>query len=482
MTARPYARTSTWGQRLIGDAALAFVTAACFAAPAAADSWRHDHEPPSAPSNLHAAGATASSITFAWTASTDNVAVTGYDVSVGLTSPVRVKTLGYTASGLACGTSVTVSVVALDRAGNRSIPATATAATSACPSTDKTPPSTPTGLAASAVTATGMTLTWTASKDDVAVAGYDVYQGSTRVDWTTGTSYTLTGLSCGTTYALFVDAFDAANNTSAKASVTATTAACPATSEPAPIAGLGYHQVFRDDFDTLNRSVWDNHIWYDAAPLPAWINFQYAQSGILHLVTSRNFLAGTASYPENTITTLTSGRTFQRGYFEARMKWTGGHGAWPAFWLLSYRHATNPAWPAVNPYCSQNGLPTAQCYSAELDVFEGQGSQPTSFYGTIHRNSSGSYGVRDQQNANNWQNVGLDLTADFHTYGMLWTATQITWYLDGRALMSAPVYDSTDQPMFMLLQMWTGGWTYNPDSTTPTNLETQVDDVQVWQR
>jgi beta-glucanase (GH16 family) len=481
MNASRHACSSTARLRLVSSIALALCAAACFAGAARADSWRHDNQPPSPPANLYAASATAASITFAWTASTDNIRVTGYDVSVGSASPVRVTALSYTVNGLACGTTVTVSVVAVDRAGNRSTPATATGSTSACPSTDTTAPTMPSGLSTS-VTQTAITLSWIASKDAVGVTGYDVYLGSTLVASIPGTSYTLTSLACGTTYALYVDAFDAAGNTSAKASAAALTAACSTTAEPAPIAGLGYHQVFRDDFDTLNRSLWDNHIWYDTAPLATWTNFQYAQNGILHLVTSRYYLSGTTAYPDDTVTTLTSGRTFQRGYFEARMKWTGGHGAWPAFWLLSYRHATDPAWPAVNPYCSQNGLPTAQCYSAELDVFEGQGSQPTSFYGTIHRNSSGSYGVRDQQNANNWQNVGVDLTADFHTYGMLWTATQITWYLDGRALMSAPVYDSTDQPMFLLLQMWTGGWTYNPDSTTPTNLETQVDYVQVWQR
>src|SRR4029079_17188601 len=118
--------------------------------------------------------------------------------------------------------------------------------------------------------------------------------------------------------------------------------------------------------------------WYDEAPPSSWTSFQYAQNGILHLVSSR-----ANNYPDNTLTTQTSGLTFQQGYFEARMKWTGGHGAWPAFWLYSYRHATNPAWPSVNPYCSQNGLPTTLCYAAELDVFEGQGSEPTSYYGTI---------------------------------------------------------------------------------------------------
>jgi hypothetical protein len=47
-------------------------------------------------------------------------------------------------------------------------------------------------------------------------------------------------------------------------------------------------------------------------------------------------------------------------------------------------------------------------------------------------------------------------------------------------LMSAPVYDSTNQQMFLLLQMWTGGWTSGTDSTTPDELHTEVDWVRAW--
>jgi hypothetical protein len=36
--------------------------------------------------------------------------------------------------------------------------------------------------------------------------------------------------------------------------------------------------------------------------------------------------------------------------------------------------------------------------------------------------------------------------------------------------------------MFVLLQMWTGGWTEDPDSLTPDLIETQVDWVRVWQK
>ena len=115
-------------------------------------------------------------------------------------------------------------------------------------------------------------------------------------------------------------------------------------------------------------------------------------------------------------------------------------------------------------------------------MFEGQGTEPRVFYGTLHRNSCNCYGVNDSQNANAYQPVTPDLGADFHTYSALWTASQISWYLDGQLLMSAPVYDSSNQPMFLLLQMWTGGWTSDPGPSTPDVLETQVDYVSVWQR
>jgi hypothetical protein len=41
--------------------------------------------------------------------------------------------------------------------------------------TDTRPPSTPTGLKAGSITQTGMSLTWKASRDNVGVAGYDIY-------------------------------------------------------------------------------------------------------------------------------------------------------------------------------------------------------------------------------------------------------------------------------------------------------------------
>lgn len=225
---------------------------------------------------------------------------------------------------------------------------------------------------------------------------------------------------------------------------------------PAPIAGRGYRIVFHDGFNRFRRRIWTRSIWYEP---PAAAGDIFTRSGVLRLVSRRG-----RGYPNVSVTTLGS-RSFRRGYFEARMRWTRGNGAWPAFWLFSTKHARGIDCPPV---------------PSELDVFEGQGSEPRVYYGTIHRNTNGLCGQEDSQNANNWHPVKPNLTRAFHVYSALWTASRITWYLDGKRLFSAPVYDSTDQPMFIILDMWTGGWTHEPDSTTPRTLRLEVDWVRVW--
>jgi beta-glucanase (GH16 family) len=275
----------------------------------------------------------------------------------------------------------------------------------------------------------------------VAIAAAPTFTSSS-----TPTSITLSPLVCATKYRIRLQSYNANGRLSPVTDQNASTADCPTTTTttptttptttttptpppdtaPAPISGQGYTKVWGDEFDTFTPGTWSDGIWYDPGN-PA--GSTYVQDGVLNLVSKRS-----TGYQNVTVSTEAgaSPKTFTLGYFEARMRWTKGAGAWPAFWLLSYRHAVNDAWPAINPYCAQNGLPAALCYSAELDVFEGQGSEPNVFYGTVHRNSSEDYGVPDSQNDNNYQDVGVDLAADFHTYGMLWTTTTISWYLDGK--------------------------------------------------
>ena len=94
------------------------------------------------------------------------------------------------------------------------------------PPADTQNPTAPVGLAASGQTQTQVTLSWNASSDNVGVTGYSRYQNGTLVSSGTGTSLTFTGLACGTSYTLAVDAYDAAGNRSTRPSIAASTLAC----------------------------------------------------------------------------------------------------------------------------------------------------------------------------------------------------------------------------------------------------------------
>ena len=89
------------------------------------------------------------------------------------------------------------------------------AATTTLSASDATPPSTPGGLSATAISPSQINLSWSASTDNVAVTGYRVYRGGTLLI-TLGnvTTYQNTGLSASTTYSYRVDAIDAAGNAS----------------------------------------------------------------------------------------------------------------------------------------------------------------------------------------------------------------------------------------------------------------------------
>ncbi|GEM_PF-2531809 len=81
---------------------------------------------------------------------------------------------------------------------------------------DTNAPTAPQGLAAIAVSNTQMTLAWSASTDDVAVAGYDVFRDGVGTGTAGETNYTDSGLLPGTRYAYTVRAFDGMGNHSAE--------------------------------------------------------------------------------------------------------------------------------------------------------------------------------------------------------------------------------------------------------------------------
>ncbi len=120
--------------------------------------------------------------------------------------------------------------------------------------TDTTAPSAPTGLAAGGTTATSTTLTWTASTDNVGVAGYTVHRDGVQVATSTTTGFTDTALTPATTYRYTVTARDAAGNSSAASAALVVTTPQGGGSPPDP--GWWYQVVNTNSAKCVDDADW----------------------------------------------------------------------------------------------------------------------------------------------------------------------------------------------------------------------------------
>ncbi len=123
-----------------------------------------------------------------------------------------------------------------------------------------------------------------------------------------------------------------------------------------------------------------------------------------------------------------AGFTQQYGYFEASIKQASSSsgGVWNAFWMT----------------------PPAGSWPPEIDILEGDGTDAE------FTNHGGD--VNTPVNNTNIYNRP-DLSSGFHTYGLMWTPTTLTWYLDGQAVYSAPTASNEQQPMMLILSAYNKG-------------------------
>src|SRR5438445_484971 len=193
---------------------------------------------PSTPAGLTALAASSSRINLSWLAATDNVGVIRYGVYRDGVQIAIVAGTSYANRGLAEATTYSYTVVAYDTSCNVSAQGSAVSATTKALA-DTQAPSSPTNLAATAVSSSQIDLSWSPATDNVGVTGYRVYRNGTLAASPTGTSVSITGLSAGTTYSFTVAAVDAAGNASAlSAPLSVTTAAPSDTTAPTTPAGL----------------------------------------------------------------------------------------------------------------------------------------------------------------------------------------------------------------------------------------------------
>ena len=158
-----------------------------------------DTTAPSAPTTLAAAGTTSSSTNLSWTASTDNVGVTAYDVYQGTVLKATVTSTTYAVTGLTASTAYTFSIKAKDAAGNISGASnTVTVTTLAVVNTVTYCASTSNSTADEKI---GKVVFGTINNTSTGTAGYENFTSlSTNVNRSSGYAITITPKWTGTVY------------------------------------------------------------------------------------------------------------------------------------------------------------------------------------------------------------------------------------------------------------------------------------------
>ena len=194
----------------------------------AEDRWNYyknsDTEAPTTPSDVTLTDITFNSVNISWSASSDNIGVTGYHVYVDevLRAQTSSSITNTTISNLSTNTNYNFTVVAKDLINNRSASATITGKTLE----DTQAPTIPAGLVVSNETDSSFEVSWQAAIDNNVVTGYEIYVDNSLTATSETNTYTVIGLNTETTYALEIVAYDADNNKSNRsASINGTTTA-----------------------------------------------------------------------------------------------------------------------------------------------------------------------------------------------------------------------------------------------------------------
>ncbi|MEU8264057.1 discoidin domain-containing protein [Micromonospora sp. NPDC048999] len=224
-----------------------------------------DTQPPTAPGNLAFTQPAPGQIKLTWTASTDNVGVTAYDIYANgtLRTSVGADTLTWTDTQPADAT-VSYYVRARDAAGNQS--ANSNTVTRTGSTGDTTPPTAPGNLTYTQPGSGQIKLTWTASTDNVGVTAYDIYANNALRATVNGSTLTYTDSQPDSaTVSYYVRARDAAGNVSATSNTVTRTGSTPTGRNLAvgkPITASSVVHIF----NAVNANDDDVTTYWEGAP------------------------------------------------------------------------------------------------------------------------------------------------------------------------------------------------------------------------
>ena len=257
----------------------------------------------------------------------------------------------------------------------------------------------------------------------------------------------------------------------------------PAPAAPPP----GYHLTWSDEFHQGVGAKPDPAVWGYDMGAGGWGNgeletyvsdLEHAQIVAAPGATDGQALQilSTNTHGYESARMLTSGKkTFQYGFFEARIKLPYGQGIWPAYWMLG-KNIGKVGWPT----------------SGEVDIMENIGKK--SWEG--HNLSSLHSAAPDDPHAhaNFTKNAPYDLPRgaafhdEYHLFQMLWAKDSFSFYIDGTLYETQTPAEygkkpwPFNAPFFLLLDTAVGGnWPGKPDATTVFPQRMLVDYIRVYQ-
>lgn len=143
-----------------------------------------------------------------------------------------------------------------------------------------------------------------------------------------------------------------------------------------------------------------------------------------------------------------AGFSQQYGYFELRAKLPAGAGLWPSFWLIG------------------NKAPGG---SAEIDVMEYLGHDPSKYEATVH------VWPRDGKGRNYEAKFPIGVARDslvdaFHDYGVAVGPDEIVFYLDRHEVARTPTPPEHKQKLFILISLAMGSGFSIDNTPSPSDM------------
>lgn len=287
----------------------------------------------------------------------------------------------------------------------------------------------------------------------------------------------------------------------------------PVTGIPAQAVAVGYtHIVLDTDFTSASEIAdWGSSViapWYtggsdgrytnigDSSIANSVLTFNTARVGYAANISSVRGGGAPTTRPGAIVSGNTSGRLYQYGYYEAKMR-SGNvrHGpGWPAWWATALGSAPGDHLE-VDFMESQSGLTsTGGATAGFLHWFDGV-NDPGSF--------GQFFGALGATGYPNWSTViqqsGIDLVGGWNVFGFLWTPTYIEMYWNSWARRQAGIadYRHSRYPTTTPLRGFISNDSSRPATVTLTSANasvglylilgsgtgdgTQIDYVRVWQ-